>query len=599
TFTFTDTNGWQDIAVANVLINSALNAPGACYVAFLPATGGGTVYLVDDAGDPGGPFSSMVLPSSGSVANSQCSIAATGSSTAASGNTLILTLAITFSGSFVGNQVIYAAARSNSQNSNWQSIGSASIPESPAWSGYARDAQHSALSINRSQPLTRIHWQTPVDLSPQFNGDELLIHYGSPLVTAGNTVIVPVKTGATNGFRVEARSATDGTLLWSLTTGYVLPPHDWIPVFGPALTPASRLYYPGSGGTVYFRDQPDLATGTGGQIAFYGLTNYRANPSPYDLGVAISTPITSGSDGSIYFGFDVHGGTPLGLQSGIARISPSGQGTWISATAAAGDSNIVKVVQNCAPALNSKQGLLYVAVSTGFTGYLVALDMTTLQPRARVRLTEPGTGQDAVLSENGSASPTVGPDGDVYFGVLDLGDNRFRGWLLHFDSILSAAKTPGAFGWDDTASVVPSYMVPSYTGTSSYLLMTKYNDYIDTGGSGLNRIAILDPGAAQTEAATNVSVMKEVMTILGPTSNAPEGGVKEWCINSAAVDPATMSILANSEDGKSYRWDLSTNTFSQSLMLSSGIAQAYTPTVIGADGTVYAIQNATLFAIGQ
>jgi hypothetical protein len=74
--------------------------------------------------------------------------------------------------------------------------------------------------------------------------------------------------------------------------------------------------------------------------------------------------------------------------------------------------------------------------------------------------------------------------------------------------------------------------------------------------------------------------------------------VKEWCINSAAVDPFTKSVLANSEDGNLYRWDLTTNTLSQKITLSTGIAEAYTPTLIGSDGTAYAINEAVLDAIG-
>jgi hypothetical protein len=75
--------------------------------------------------------------------------------------------------------------------------------------------------------------------------------------------------------------------------------------------------------------------------------------------------------------------------------------------------------------------------------------------------------------------------------------------------------------------------------------------------------------------------------------------VDEWCINSAAVDPATKSVIANSEDGNLYRWDLTTNTFTQKVNLTAGIGEAYTPTVIGVDGTVYAINDAILFAVGQ
>jgi hypothetical protein len=76
-------------------------------------------------------------------------------------------------------------------------------------------------------------------------------------------------------------------------------------------------------------------------------------------------------------------------------------------------------------------------------------------------------------------------------------------------------------------------------------------------------------------------------------------GVKEWCINSAAVDLRGKAILANSEDGKLYHWDLTNNTLSENVVLTEGLGEAYTPTVIGLDGTVYAINNAILFATGN
>src|SRR5689334_15386274 len=79
-----------------------------------------------------------------------------------------------------------------------------------AWSMHGGNAQHTALSTVPSQALQGIHWQMPVDLNPQYSGDVLFIHYGSPLVTEGNTVIVPVKVGAQDTFRVEARRGSDG-----------------------------------------------------------------------------------------------------------------------------------------------------------------------------------------------------------------------------------------------------------------------------------------------------------------------------------------------------------------------------------------------------
>jgi len=125
TFTFTDTKGAQDIAVANVLINSAIDGRHACYVAFVPPA---SLYLVDNTGDAGGPYSGMVIPGIGSVNNSQCTISGTGSSVAMSGNNLTLTLSINFSPGFGGNQIIYMAARSNTASSGWQVAGTVSVP---------------------------------------------------------------------------------------------------------------------------------------------------------------------------------------------------------------------------------------------------------------------------------------------------------------------------------------------------------------------------------------------------------------------------------------------------------------------------------------
>ena len=135
--------------------------------------------------------------------------------------------------------------------------------------------------------------------------------------------------------------------------------------------------------------------------------------------------------------------------------------------------------------------------------------------------------------------------------------------------------------------------------------MAKYNNYADPGlgGDGVNRIAILDPNATMTDPISGISTMRTVLSIAGTTPDpeldvANPYAVREWCINTAVVDPATDSILANSEDGKLYRWDLSTNTFSQVLTLTPGVGEAYTPTIIGPDGAVFAINNATIFSVG-
>jgi hypothetical protein len=511
------------------------------------------------------------------------------------------------------------------------------------WSGYGHDPQHTALSPVGSQPLNQIRWSTPVDLNPQSTAGDLYIHYGSPAITAAHTVLLPVKTGAAGGFEVQAHNGATGSFLYTLPSDYSLPPHVWVPPYGIVLsertatsTPGrsgraiarrpvpestERLYYAGAGGTVYYRDQvdsptgPNGAAGATGQIAFYGNAVYAASSASFNSSVEISTPLTADSAGNVYFGFIASGSNPANLTSGIARISSDGTGTWMSAQAlSGGDTSITQGALNCAPALSPDQTIVHFAVSNGVefgAGYLAAADSITLAPLAHVTLMDPRGGL-ATVSADSSASPMVGSDGDVYYGVLEgncCSSHNDRGWMLHFNSTLTQSKIPGSFGWDDTASVVPSNLVPSYSGASSYLILVKYNDYAGVGtGTGVNKLAVLDPNAIQQDeySATPVQVMpvqvmKEVLTITGVTPD-PAGGpnaVREWCINTAAIDPSTKSALVNSEDGVVYRWDFTTNTFTQSMRLTSGRGEAYTPTVIGTDGTVYAINDAILFALGN
>jgi hypothetical protein len=475
------------------------------------------------------------------------------------------------------------------------------------WSSLGHDPQHTGVADVASQSLQQILWQTPVDLNPQYREGDLLIHYGSPLVTAANTIIVPVKTGTSDNFQVEGHSAVDGSTLWSQTTDYHLPPHNWTPSFGPTVDGNSRLYLAGNGGTILYMNSPDNPGATiSGRLAFFGLNNYNANPTAYNNAVFIDTPITADAAGNIYFGFLTTADTPLHLRGGIARIDANGTGTWVSAATAANDGNMEKVAMNSAPALSNDGSTLYVAVNShSETGYLLALNSTTLATVGRVAPQDVRSGRNAIIPDDGSASPTVGPDGDVYFGVLDNPLVTDKGWMLHFSGDLSQTKTPGAFGWDDTVSIVDSSLVPSYQGSSSYLIFTKYNNYAGiTDGDGVNKLAILDPNDTQIDARTGTTVMREVMTLIGPTPDPDfiqhyPDAVREWCINDAAIDPYSGSVLASSEDGFLYRWDLTSGQITESIDLGVLLGAAYTPTAIGLDGTVYAMNNATLFAVGS
>jgi len=483
----------------------------------------------------------------------------------------------------------------------------ASATAGTPWPNYGRSPQHTATAVVPSQSLAQILWQTPVDLNPQYSGNDLLIHYGTPLTTPTNTVLVPVKTGATDGFRIEAHDGYYGTLLWSYDSDYSLPPHNWTPSFSGTVTPDGRLYIPGAGGTLLTTTNLDAAGPHAfNRVVFYGLASYLSNPASYNATVQICTPLTSDSQGNIYYGIRESGSNPSGLTSGLVRVAPDGSGSYVPATTATGGlANAI--LFNCAPALSNDESELYVAMRgvNSSPGYLVALAASTLATVNQVLLIDPHSLNQARLLNDGTASPMVAPDGRVFFGVLESPSlsNADRGWLLQFDANLNPLGNPGAFGWDDTPSLVPASCVPSYSGSSPYLLMCKYNFYAGIGGDGTNKLAIVDPRNSQTDAFTGTTVMKEVLTILGVTPDSDytatyPGAVREWCINTAAVDTFTQSVLAGSEDGVLYRWNLATNSFSENITLTPGVGEAYTPTVVAPDGKVYAINNATLFAVG-
>jgi hypothetical protein len=244
---------------------------------------------------------------------------------------------------------------------------------------------------------------------------------------------------------------------------------------------------------------------------------------------------------------------------------------------------------NSAPALSIDQKTVYMAfVSSELEpAYLIAMDSRTLAPTGSARLTDPVTGVSPNEVYSPTSSPTVGPDGDVYFGML--GSANSEGWLLHFDSALSVSKIPGGFGWDTTDAIVDASLVPSYAGNSKYLLATKYNNY----DSKQYSMAILDPEQGVVGSNSIVTVMATVLSMPSPAG-------LEWCVNAPAVDPFSKSVLMNNEDGNLYRWDLARNQLMESVALTAAQSvEAYTPTVIGVDGTVYAINHGYLFAVGQ
>ena len=158
---------------------------------------------------------------------------------------------------------------------------------------FGGDAQHTSSYAPAAENLNLIKWSTNID----FNNSGALVHYGSPLVTASNTVLVPVKT-ATNGFRVDAFSGISGTPKYTVSTDYILPAHNWIPSFNPCVVTGAfgtRMYFAGAGGTIWHIDNVDSNTpGPPVREVFYtSIAAYNANASAYNNSIFVNTPITA------------------------------------------------------------------------------------------------------------------------------------------------------------------------------------------------------------------------------------------------------------------------------------------------------------------
>jgi len=127
--TLTDAKGTADFGVVNLLANNFIDGRQACYLAYAAASN--SLLLVDDAGDAGGPFAgSMTLNGAAAVIqNSQCAVNGVGSSAAKNGNTLVLTLNVTFKSPFAGNRIVWVAGRdaAGANNTDWQAMGTSTV----------------------------------------------------------------------------------------------------------------------------------------------------------------------------------------------------------------------------------------------------------------------------------------------------------------------------------------------------------------------------------------------------------------------------------------------------------------------------------------
>jgi hypothetical protein len=123
TFTFSDPNGAPDIVSTQVNINAALVVSRSCYIYYVPRSN--TIYLANDAGVLQG---SLTLGVPATMQNSQCVLDAGGSSATASGTTLTLKVALTFTAGFGGSKNIYMESQNATHSSGWVNCGAWIVP---------------------------------------------------------------------------------------------------------------------------------------------------------------------------------------------------------------------------------------------------------------------------------------------------------------------------------------------------------------------------------------------------------------------------------------------------------------------------------------
>jgi hypothetical protein len=127
-----DSNGVTDLTRASLFFTANLaNGPaGTCQIYYDRTSN--NLYLLNDAGTA---WTSTLAGGSGTLSNSQCSLAAAGSTAVGSGTALTATFALTFANGFTGPKLVYAAGDNGTSGTGWLPRGNWNVQAAPGTGG--------------------------------------------------------------------------------------------------------------------------------------------------------------------------------------------------------------------------------------------------------------------------------------------------------------------------------------------------------------------------------------------------------------------------------------------------------------------------------
>jgi hypothetical protein len=415
-----------------------------------------------------------------------------------------------------------------------------------------------------------------------------LAHFAPPLITASNSFVYTIR-GKDATFSLRCVSFSDFQAVWTFVTNasflFVPPTEVW--QFPVAIDrDGVTIYCAGDSSLIMLRE-----LGSSSPVA----SVVAALPD----GFFINSGIAVSQSGDVFFTLRSM------LESDLAaKFSHSTGLTLVSASTIIPGSLLWTFPSQMVPALSIDGSLVYfVSTARSSDGaFLIALNASSMKVAHFAAAVDPATTSlPCVFSDLSSASPFVGPDGDVFVGCwgtfVNQSSSRYVGWLLHFDRVLEKVKTPGGCGWD----TIPVIYVEDIGG--SYQLLLKCNDYAGiNGGLGLNRLVLIDPQTAEPDPkGSGVQVMRVVKSVLSPTMDLSSTGIPnartEWCVNRLGID--RRIAIANNEDSWLYQWDLVSGNLTRLVQLSDwSNFQAYTSVVLSDnDAFVLAINMGTLNVI--